>query len=322
MTLPAQLQDAITTLLASHKLSSLTRAAEELSDNYRRPDSSPVPLIRSDLHRLAYLAVRLPATFAAVHACLMEVRQRLPHLHVRTMLDLGAGPGTAAWAAVSVFAELQQITLLERDREMLQLAQSCAQQADHAALRNAEWQALDYQTCHLSRSYDLVVCSYALGESEADNVSRTLPGAWQSTDQVIVIIEPGTVRGFGVIRCLREELINLGGHLVAPCPHQHPCPMTADDWCHFAQRCDRSALHRQIKQATLGYEDEKYTWVAAAKDPVPMISARVIRHPLHHTGYAKLALCTQDGLTSLTVTRKNKEQWRRARKIVWGDVWE
>ena len=47
----------------------------------------------------AYAAARMPGCYAAVARVFDELRQRLPDLAPRSMLDFGAGPGTAVWAA-------------------------------------------------------------------------------------------------------------------------------------------------------------------------------------------------------------------------------
>jgi len=168
---------------------------------------------------------------------------------------------------------------------------------------------------------DLVVCSYALGELEQDEARAVVQAAWPAARVALVIVEPGTMAGFGLIRLLRAELIGLGGHLVAPCPHQGECPISAGDWCHFSQRLDRSPLHRSLKIGALGYEDEKFSYVVAAKAPVLPAGARVLRHPLRRAGHARLRLCTAEGIQMVAVTRSDPENWKRARKIAWGDAW-
>ena len=50
----------------------------------------------------AYAMARLPAAFAAVLRVLREVQARAPSCQLRSMLDLGSGPGTAIWAAQEV----------------------------------------------------------------------------------------------------------------------------------------------------------------------------------------------------------------------------
>ena len=322
MRLPACLQSAIETEASRHSFSSLVNAAAELSENYRLREQTAGRFIASEVHRIAYLAVRLPATFAAISAVFAELRRRMPELKIESLLDLGAGPGTAAWAAAASFPELRRVTLVEQDSVLIRLGRRLAQQSEHAALREAEWLARDFKTAAPQSPHDLVVCSYSLGESDETAARQVMKTAWQATAQVIAIIEPGTVKGFRLIRTLRDELIQSGAHLVAPCPHQRQCPMTEADWCHFAQRFERSALHRRLKSAELGYEDEKYSYIVAARQPVTAAAARVLRHPLRYAGYTQLQLCTNEGLVNLKVTRRNKEAWKRARKTDWGDEWK
>ncbi|HZS06249.1 MAG TPA: small ribosomal subunit Rsm22 family protein [Blastocatellia bacterium] len=322
MRLPTRLQAAIEHEASGHSLGSLAKAAAELSDSYRLRQQGTERLVASEAQRIAYAVVRLPATFAAVQAVFAEIRRLMPELCANSLLDLGAGPGTAAWAATEVFPEVQKITLIERDVDLIRLGRGFAQHSEHAALRDAEWQAVDLRMNISYPRHDLVVCSYSLGEIDDHAARNALKPAWQAATQVIAIIEPGTTKGFSVIRMLRDELIQAGGHPVAPCPHEQPCPMAGGDWCHFSQRFERSSPHRRIKGAELGYEDEKYSYIAAAKYPVNAARARVIRHPLRHSGYTQLQLCTRENLTGRTVTKKDKGAWKRARKTGWGDAWE
>ena len=185
-----------------------------------------------------------------------------------------------------------------------------------------EWVRGDLRKAVLE-PHDLVVISYALGElTEADAtalVARALASA-----KVLAVVEPGTPRGCGVVHVARAAMLSSGAHMVAPCSQEGPCPMLArkDDWCHFAQRLERTSLHRNLKAGELGYEDEKFSYMVAAKDEVARAQARIIRHPLIGKGHIKLDLCTPAGITSETVTRSDKEKFRQARQAKWGDAWE
>ena len=246
----------------------------------------------------------------------------MPELKIDSLLDLGAGPGTAAWAAAEIFGELQQLTLIEQNGELIRLGQSLARGSGHPALRSADWKRLNLKTADSFPACDLVVSSYSLGEVGRDEAIKIIATAWQAARKAIAIVEPGTVKGFELIREIRNELIKAGGSLLAPCPHQQACPMQSGDWCHFAQRFERTSLHRRIKSGSLGYEDEKFSYLVAAKQPAHPVSARVIRHPIKQSGSVQIQLCTSDQLQKITVTRRDKESWRRARKTDWGDAWE
>lgn len=320
MSLPYSLHRAIEEQAAAERLPALTQAAAELSQKYREQTLPGKPFIATEAHRLAYAAVRMPATFAASSAALMEAARLAPGLKIESLLDLGAGTGAASWAAAVAFHSLQQVSLIEQDRQLIELGRKLAQASERDALRLADWRAANLRMLREFPPHDLVVCSYSLGEIET--AASILKAAWPAAQKLLVVIEPGTMKGFETIRAAREQLIEAGGFLIAPCPHPNACPMSSEnDWCHFAERFERSSLHRRLKGGTLGYEDEKFSYVAFAKQTVQPASARILRHPLRHAGYTQLQLCTADGLQSVTVTKRDKEVWRRARKADWSDAW-
>src|SRR5436309_667858 len=74
-------------------------AAQPLSQRYRSETRDGHFHLADDLAARAYLATRLPATYAAVRASMDAVADVRPDFTPRTMLDIGAGPGSALWAA-------------------------------------------------------------------------------------------------------------------------------------------------------------------------------------------------------------------------------
>ncbi|HKX31644.1 MAG TPA: small ribosomal subunit Rsm22 family protein, partial [Blastocatellia bacterium] len=276
MQLPLSLRNAIEQEILKLGTGPLTKAAAELSERYRRPSRPAHPegqFITGEAQRLAYLAVRMPATFAAAHAVLSEVRRLAPEGRpegrVESLLDLGAGTGAASWAAAELFPDLQRCTLIEQDRQLIELGRRLAESSESPALKSGHWQQLAFPTKTVLPPHDLVICSYVLGEIGERELGGLLDSAWQAASRFLVIIEPGTRRGFELIRTARETLLRLGGRTLAPCPHQNACPMPADDWCHFSRRVERSSLHRRLKGAELGYEDEKFSYVAVTREPLP-----------------------------------------------------
>jgi ribosomal protein RSM22 (predicted rRNA methylase) len=321
MQLPPQLHRAIEEKMAQYNMQSLIKAAAELSENYRAQSSPKGAFMSSETDRLAYISVRMPATFSAISSVLSEVQRLMPDQQINSVLDLGAGPGTASWAATETFHDVQQITLIERDDQLIQIGKSLAAASENVALKNAKWAQADLRTTESFPTHDLVICSYALNELASKAARKVLQTAWSAARVAIIIIEPGTMPGFHLIRQLRTDLISFGGHLIAPCPHKEPCPLPLDDWCHFSQRLNRSSFHRHLKMGHLSYEDEKFSYIAASKEPIQPASARVIRHPIRRPGHTQMQLCTQDGIQMLTITRSDKPNWRRVKKTNWGDAW-
>jgi len=320
MRLPPALAKAIERETAAIDPKQLARAAEELSKRYRLQNAAR--LLDSPLQRAAYLLTRMPATFAACSAVLGEIKRRMPEASPLSMLDLGSGPGTAAWAASEIFPSLREITLIEREPEMIAIGQRLAANSACAALRQANWIGADLAAFDPGQAYYLTVTAYSAGELDSLKRLRLLARAWEHTRQALAMIEPGTPRGYEMVLEAREQLIKAEARLVAPCPHENKCPMAGTrDWCHFAQRLERSSLHRRLKAGSLGYEDEKFSYVIFSREAAERAEARVVRHPIRGKGHIKLELCAPDGLKQITVTRSQGEAFRHARKAEWGEEW-
>ena len=107
-----------------------------------------------------------------------------------------------------------------------------------------------------------------------------------------MIVEPGTPDGYTRVIEARDRLIDAGFRVAAPCPHSAACPIVpGEDWCHFSARVSRSSLHRQVKGGSLPYEDEKFSYVAAARFPATPAPSRVVRRPQIRKGQVLLDLC-------------------------------
>jgi ribosomal protein RSM22 (predicted rRNA methylase) len=322
MELPEVLQQALTRALASTSAKDISRTTEALSQRYRAGHAlDQQTFLRSPDDVIAYAAYRMPATFAALYATLAEITQQLPAWQPRTFLDVGAGPGTAMWAATSIWPKLESITLLERDQHMLRLGQTLTREASIPALQQARWLRTDVTHAWESAKHDLVVGSYVLGELPREKHAEIIEQLWSYTSGVLLIVEPGTPRGFALIRAIREQLLHLGAHMIAPCPHQQACPMPDNDWCHFAQRLSRSKLQRNLKGGTLAYEDEKFSYIAVSRTPPAQpMHARIIRHPQKRGGHVHLELCTPQGLQHTVVARSAGSRYKTAQNARWGDV--
>jgi ribosomal protein RSM22 (predicted rRNA methylase) len=319
MRLPDYLEIAIQEVSARADPRKIAAASQRLTDKYKDATFA-APAIRSSTDRIAYLAARLPATFAANINVFTELRRRAAETEISSLLDLGAGPGTALFAAAELLPTLRHATVLEADAEWLQIGQKLAAQSPFIAVRNAGWLQRDMREPGEFPPHDLVVISYAMGELAPSAVESLLRRAWKAAGKFLLVIEPGTKRGFAVINTVRSSLIAQNAGIMAPCPHKDVCPMAAAaDWCHFAQRLERTREHLRIKGGSLGYEDEKFSYLIASPLALSSAGARIIRHPRIHSGHVQLELCTADGLIRRTVTKSGKEAYRRARKAQWGD---
>ena len=318
MQLPAALTQGIDELTRGIARSELVRASADLTSKYRGERTGRPKLER--VHQAAYLISRLPATYAAISHVVMELKDRIPALRVESMLDLGSGPGTAMFVLAELFPELNTIVLVEDVPEWIAIGKQLAKYSERGAVRSAEWQQGSVTQQFSSNVFNVVTISYVLNELRSEHGIALAIAAWKRAGKLLLIMEPGTPAGFERIRQVRQKLIAEGGHIVAPCPHEGDCPMTTGDWCHFSERLERSSVHRQAKSAVLGFEDEKYSYVAVARESVSLPAARILRQPRKHSGHVELELCTPEGLKRETISKKQGASYKAARRAGWGDA--
>lgn len=121
------LQQALDALLADIDIQKLKKASSEITDRYRAGGT-----LFNHEELLAYLIVRMPATFAA----LRSVLSHLPSSG--SFLDLGAGPGTLYWAALSIWAEPLLVTAVEREAKFIDIGKKLGSQCSWIQGRSFE----------------------------------------------------------------------------------------------------------------------------------------------------------------------------------------
>lgn len=318
--LPSDLQAGLDVLTKGVSRNALAQRAEAISQAYRSGGGS-AGTIQSRDDALAYAMARLPATFAAAAAVLAAVKAATPEFSPQTLLDVGAGPGTASWAAIGCFPELTGIDLVDENPHLRQLALDLLASSGQDALRNAVYQkGAAGQVLPADEDADLVIASYFIGELPDEQLLSTTDALWSKASDTLIIIEPGTPAGFARIRTARSHLIGQGGHVICPCPHDLECPLSGDDWCHFAQRLNRSRDHRQVKGATLSFEDEKFSYVALARHKLAAGACdRVLAPPRVTKAQIMTKLCTAQGLVADVASRRDRDAYRMRRSWRWGD---
>ncbi|WP_321475771.1 small ribosomal subunit Rsm22 family protein [uncultured Paludibaculum sp.] len=295
--IPQALREALQLEASDFKGSDLAAAAASLSTAYR----SGLPArLDSAVARAAYIITRLPATFGALSSSLRE----LPFAP-ESWLDLGSGPGTATWLARC------PLTLVDQNPGWQEFV-------------DAHWVEADLRRLPASiEPHDLVTICYALNELSERDRQRLIAEAWSLAKRALLILEPGTKPGFEIVSAARTQLLAAGAHIQSPCPHPGPCPMAADDWCHFAVRVERTREHRIAKGGSLNYEDEKFSYVLVMKEPAQPAAARVVRHPNTHPHLIEISLCTPSaGIQLARIKKRDKLNWKQARKADWGGPWE
>jgi ribosomal protein RSM22 (predicted rRNA methylase) len=315
--LPAELKAALDAKLEGFSRSDAAARAAAISQTYR--DGGGSGAIRSETDALAYALARMPATHAAAVASLNALSEIRPDFAPISLLDVGAGPGTATWAAAEAFPSLQRFTLLDANDALRTLALGLARNS--ARLRHLRYEPGQARSLLAdAEAADLVIASYMIGEIGDAERKGLAEQMWRRTRDTLLIVEPGTPAGYARIIALRQQLIAAGAHVAAPCPHDGKCPLSAPDWCHFTQRLARSRAHKQVKGADVPFEDEKFAYVALTRTPLLRRPARVLAQPAVTKVEVSAKLCTPAGLTVKKVPRRAKADYAHARRWRWGDA--
>src|SRR6266481_1322929 len=159
--LPAELKAALDAKLQGLSRNETAARSALISKTYR--DRGGSSTIKSETDALAYALARMPATYAAIAASLNALCEVRPDFAPTTLLDVGAGPGTASWATAEAFSSLRSFALLDDNAALralaLDLARGSARLGD-LAYDKGEASALLAQ----AEPADLVVASYMIGE--------------------------------------------------------------------------------------------------------------------------------------------------------------
>ena len=211
MELPAPLRQGVERILERLPLPVLKQAARTLSDRYRAELRDGRLHMAEEMAVKAYLATRLPATYAAVRASLDAVSEARPDYAPKTLLDVGAGPGTVLWATADLWPDLEQAVLIEASAAVRRVGEALA--ADALTARTA-WLAGDV-TIDLAdlKPADLVTCAYVLDEIAPASLPKLVDRLWQLSADTLLIVEPGTPAGWQRILAVRRQLIEAGAHV-------------------------------------------------------------------------------------------------------------
>ncbi|KAK3825535.1 MAG: mitochondrial small ribosomal subunit Rsm22-domain-containing protein [Benniella sp.] len=324
--MPLPVQDAIRAVLDEHDKSLIRTDALRLygslrstraldGDNFSGSGDidkgdKPIPAhILEYGHResTAYIAAVAPTTYSAIKNVLEEVNQRVPDLQAKTLLDFGTGPGTAIWAANEVWGSSLHYTGVDVSMAMLETAEEIM---DIMSLNGTHIPNVTLKPFtsygRQATKHDIVVSAFTLSELTEPGLRKsTLEHLWESTNDMLVLIDRGTPNGFRVLAEAREQILGLDldlikpkpkydaygnrlpdeerparepAHVLAPCPHDKVCPLFASlardtQWCHFSQKVQRPDFLRKTKHSKENHEDSKYTYVVLRKGPRPLFNS-------------------------------------------------
>lgn len=187
---------------------------------------------------------------------------------IDSFLDFGAGPGTASW----LLKDLAPIKAIETS----QTPQNWFPELDWVSSPQ-----IQDKTC--------VVFSYSLTELSQ------IPEALQKASSFI-ILEPSTQEDGRLLLQLRQQLIDTGYYVWAPCPHQQSCPLftkSKTDWCHDRVHFEAPAWFMEIeKYLPMKNKTLTLSYLALKKQaPAKADWARLTGDQLNEKGKTRQLIC-------------------------------
>lgn len=95
----------------------------------------------------------------------------------------------------------------------------------------------------------------------------------------LIIVDHARTEGWNAVSKARELILEQNKpqnplHIVAPCPHDGPCPLlNTADMCGFSQRVNSPKFARKTKHSKRGEEDKNYVYLVVARGERPNVEA-------------------------------------------------
>ena len=302
-------------------MSALTTAATDVSSRYRREGATGFNFqIASEVEALSYLAARMPATYAANTMVMSGIAKLYPEFEPKSVLDIGAGPGTSTIAARHYFDSIETAQLVEPNYHLKKAGVDFLS----TPLEGATWNTTKVEDFKATSTYDLVIASYVLNEIAPQKLGALIEKLWASCSGVLMILEPGTPQGAGIIQAVRNwARLSNEAFILAPCPQSGECPLAEIEtrWCHFSVRTSRSKLHKVLKGGDAGFEDEKFSYIVLSRVPKERQKYRIIGHP-SGTKLREVQVCTYAGTAETLQVSKSHPLHKLSKKLEWGDSFD
>ena len=316
--LPDQIVDVLEKEMAEFDYAVLERAAHSLHAKYL-PQSGSCQLSGIE-ESMAYALFRMPATYAAIEYVLSKLEEQRPGWQPSSYLDIGCGPGTAFFAMKERYPSLKQGMAIDCNADSLRLfrrlCQALGMKSPELLLQNEPPQRIPI-------THDVAILSYFLSELKGEEQDGWLHSV-SSFCPLLLILEPGTPKGFETILRARRWASTHSFHVLAPCPHSCTCPMEYEkSWCHVRLRLKRPHFQQRLKEGMLGYEDEPLCYlILSSSQDTNMGASRVVSSPQKRSGHVHLTLCHPEGeIKKVVVSKKNRDLYTQAKELCWGDTW-
>lgn len=294
----------------------LEKDAQNISLKYRTNKNNGSRMLSKENEAVAYALSRMPATYQVVKFVIQKAFEN-NDFEINSLLDIGAGTG-AGTIAIEEEVNLKEINCYEKEEAMRKVGKEVMSLGDEL-LQNANWKTFDLVFDSIDINSDLVIASYVINELAESDRDEAVKKMYNATNKLLIIIEPGTPEGFKHINKARNLLISEGTDIVAPCTHLNKCELSNDDWCNCSTRLNRTKIHKNLKNGSSPFEDEKFSYIIFSKQKCVKSEKRILRHPIINSGYSEFKVCTPTGIENIKLSKKHGELYKKAKKLKNGD---
>lgn len=285
-----------------------TEGRKELPQNY----------LNKKEFRTAYLLYFTLINAVKVFHCLQQAAPFLPKTGPLRILDIGAGPGTTAFAASYFFGDRPvEIFAIEQNRSIskdaLQMFQNFRTNPEHRlTIKNSPFTE---KTRIPGKRFHLAVAANVLNELQAHQHPGFVQNILKHAD-LFISIEPALQKITHQMMRLRDLIVaDRMAAVLAPCLHQQSCPMLRHnfrDWCHFYIDWECPEVIRHLERFT-GNKHDYVKMCYFIYGPTPQIFSdnlsRTVSSPLKSRGKKEYILCGKNGkLRKIERLEKDKSE--------------
>lgn len=236
----------------------------------------------------AYMLYYFPLRYAEGLSLINEL-PILPH----SVLDLYSGPAPFSLAALQAGAT--DVLALDQNQEALHIGAEVIGRLGYAFTQRV-WKKESPLSSMTDKKYDLVISAYA---------PEILPNLFDfvSDDGYLLVVEESWPAANKRLLNRRQQWLNEGYHIIAPCIYQQECPALARGFACYAQReFEKPYLLKEIQRAaSINLSSLKMSYlILSKKEVVHKESLHRVVSPALTTRFGKrYMLCGDEGFKML-----------------------
>lgn len=281
--LPVELLSAIEKQIDISQSKKIAECVLRLSDFYIAQPDGATPW-KEEWVQTAYLAYYLPLNFLRVSKVFHEAEKFNFFAGIEKVVDFGSGLGSGSLPYLLKNTQTESL-FVESSEVAHRLHQNLLRDLK-ISTESHRW-----NTSLLPQlKKTLGIFSYSLTEV------KNLPSMALKWEK-LMLIEPSTQEDGRKLMTLREELLDLGWHVQAPCTHAGKCPLlhqSKTDWCHDRVHVELPLWMQEVqKQLPFRNETLTFSYLLMSRSPVDTISnkARLVGDQLKEKGKTRQLVC-------------------------------